>query len=99
MAENACKMLRESLDAFAKRDSKLAVEVCKNDSVVDALLDQITRELLTYMISNPSVTDRALNLILISRNLERIADLATNIAENTIFAAKGNVIKHHKRNK
>lgn len=98
MAENTCKMLRESLNAFAKNESKLAIEVCENDSVVDALLDQITRELLTYMISDPSVIDRALNLILISRDLERIADLATNIAEDTIFVAKGNVIKHHKGN-
>ncbi|MCK4235192.1 phosphate signaling complex protein PhoU [candidate division WOR-3 bacterium] len=98
MAENACKMLRESLNAFAKNESKLAIEVCENDSVVDALLDQITRELLTYMMSDPSVIDRALNLILISRDLERIADLATNIAEDTIFVAKGNVIKHHKGN-
>ncbi len=99
MAENTCKMLRESLNAFAENDSKLAVKVCKNDSVIDAFLEQITRELLTYMMGDPSATDRALSLILIARNLERIADLATNIAEDTIFAAKGDVIKHHKRTK
>lgn len=97
MAEKSCKMLKESLDAFANNDDKLAVRVCKSDSEVDALLDQITRELLTYMMEDPSTINRALDLILISRNLERIGDLATNIAEDAVFAAKGDIIKHHKQ--
>lgn len=96
MAERVRGMLKESLDSFSRGDDALAVEVCERDDEVDALLDQITRELLTYMMSNPATIERALKLILIARSLERIADLATNIAEETIFMAKGKVIKHHK---
>jgi phosphate transport system protein len=99
MTEITCGMLRESLNAFAKNDDELAIKVCKDDSEVDALLEQITRDLLTYVMSDSSIMDRALSIVLISRNLERIADLATNIAEDTIFAAKGNVIKHHKQDR
>ena len=98
MAALSIEMLKKSLDSFTRNDSDLAVRVCKMDSEVDALLDQITRELLTYVMSDSSTTDRALELILISRNLERIADLATNIAEDVIFMVKGKVIKHHKGN-
>lgn len=98
MAALSIEMLKKSLDSFTRNDSDLAVRICKMDSEVDALLDQITRELLTYVMSDSSTIDRALELILISRNLERIADLATNIAEDVIFMVKGKVIKHHKGN-
>ncbi len=98
MATHSIKMLEESLDSFTRNDPDLAGRVCKMDSEVDALLDQITRELLTYLMSDSSTIDRALELILIARNLERIADLATNIAEDVIFMVKGEVIKHHRGN-
>ncbi len=98
MAERSCEMLKESLNAFAKNDTELAVEVCKNDSEVDLFLEQITEELLTYAVNDSAIIDRVLELILIARNLERVADLATNIAEDTIFASEGGIIKHHKRN-
>ncbi len=95
MAERAMEMLRQSLDAFVNKNTELAVEVCKKDDEVDFLENQIMRELLTYMIGDPSIIDRALYLILISRDLERVADLATNIAEDAFFIASGRILKHH----
>ena len=95
MAEKAIEMLQESLDSFVNKDSDLAVQVCKKDDEVDALEPQIVRELITYMISDPKTIDRALKLILIARALERVADLATNIAEDTYYIAKGETLKHH----
>ncbi len=96
MAQHTIQMLRDSLDAFTKKDAELARNVCARDSVVDSLKDQINRELITYMTSDATTIDRALKLMLISLNLERIADLATNIAEDVIYAVKGEVIKHGK---
>ena len=95
MAEDSIKMLRDVLDSFTKGDADLAIEVCKRDSKIDSLRDQIIRELITYMISDPSTIDRALGLILIAKYLERVADLATNIAEDVVYTAKGEIIKHH----
>ncbi|TFG77091.1 MAG: phosphate signaling complex protein PhoU [Thermodesulfobacteriales bacterium] len=95
MAEKAIEMLQESLDAFVNKDAELAVEVCKKDDEVDALEPQIVRELVTYMISDPQTIDRALTLILIARGLERVADLATNIAEDAYYMASGKILKHH----
>jgi len=95
MAEKSIQMLRESLNSFVNKDAELAVEVCKMDDEVDSLETQITRELLTYMISDPTTIDPALQLILIARDLERVADLATNIAEDTYYIASGKTIKHH----
>jgi phosphate transport system protein len=95
MAEKAIEMLQESLDAFVNKDAELAVEVCKKDDEVDALQPQIVRELVTYMISDPQTIDRALTLILIARGLERVADLATNIAEDAYYMASGKILKHH----
>ena len=95
MAEKAIEMLQESLDAFINRDADLAVAVCKKDDEVDAIEPQIVRELITYMISDPKTIDRALTLILIARDIERIADLATNIAEDTYYVASGKTLKHH----
>jgi phosphate transport system protein len=95
MAEKAIEMLQESLDSFVNKDAELAIEVCKKDDEVDALEPQIVRELITYMISDPETIDRALTLILIARGLERVADLATNIAEDTYYISSGKILKHH----
>lgn len=88
------KMVRNSLDAFVNKDTKLATEVCQSDDEVDGLYKQIFRELLTYMIEDPKTVSRALHLLLISRNLERIADHATNIAEDVIYYVEGRDIRH-----
>ncbi|MCC6712283.1 MAG: phosphate signaling complex protein PhoU [Candidatus Dadabacteria bacterium] len=95
MADKAIQMLQESLDAFVNKDAELAVDVCKKDDDVDALEPQIVRELITYMISDPQTIDRSLALILIAREIERVADLATNIAEDTYYIASGKMLKHH----
>jgi phosphate transport system protein len=87
-------MVRQSLDAFVRRDTELAAEVCRSDDAVDGLYKQIFRELLTYMIEEPKTVSRALHLLLISRNLERIADHATNIAEDVIYYVEGRDIRH-----
>lgn len=95
MAEKAIEMLQESLDAFVNKDAQLAIDICKKDDEVDALEPQIVRELVTYIISDPQTIDRALTLILIAREIERVADLATNIAEDTYYIASGHTLKHH----
>jgi len=94
MSELTVAMLADALDAFARGDAELARDVCGRDSTVDALKDQVNRELVTYMISDPATIDRALKLMMVSLNLERVADLATNIAEDAIYSAQGRVIKH-----
>jgi phosphate transport system protein len=95
MAEKAQRMVKDALDSFVSRDTALAREVCGRDSEVDALKEQIFRELLTYMMADPGTIQRALALILISRNLERIADHATNIAEDVIFLVEAKDVRHH----
>ncbi len=95
MADVARGMLRESLDAFVRQDPVLAQKVLDDDDKVDAFKDQIFRELLTYMMSEPGTIPRALDLILISRNLERVGDHATNVAEEVIYAAQGRDVRHH----
>jgi len=95
MAEIARRMLRESLDAFVKQDAVLAQKVLNTDDEVDAFKNQIFRELLTYMMSDPGTIPRALALILISRNLERVGDHATNVAEEVIYSAQGRDVRHH----
>jgi phosphate transport system protein len=87
-------MVRKALDAFVRRDSAMATEVCQSDDDVDGLYKQLFRELLTYMIEDPKTVSRALHLLLISRNLERIADHATNIAEDVIYYVEGRDIRH-----
>jgi phosphate transport system protein len=94
MAEITQSMVKDVLDAFVNRDAQLARSVCERDDQVDALNDQVFRELLTYMISDPQTITRAVHIILVSRCLERIADHATNIAEGVIFMVKALVIKH-----
>ena len=95
MAELAQAMVKDSLDAFVRRDPELARNVCRRDDEVDQLNDQVFRELLTYMLQDPASITRAVALILIGRHLERIADHATNIAEDVIFLVQGRTIKHH----
>jgi len=95
MAEIAEKMIRDALDAFVKKDAELARDVLRRDDEVDELKDQVFRELLTYMMADPGTIQRALALILISRHLERIADHATNIAEDVIFIAEAKDVRHH----
>jgi phosphate transport system protein len=95
MAELAEKMTRDALDAFVRKDAELARNVLRRDDEVDNLKDQVFRELLTYMMADPGTIQRALALILISRNLERIADHATNIAEDVIFLVEAKDVRHH----
>lgn len=95
MAEETQKMLRNTIKAFVEEDVQLAKQVCIDDDIVDDLREQIYRLLITYMIDDPATIKRAFNINSISANLERIADLSTNIAEETIYIAKGTVIKHH----
>ncbi len=95
MAEIARGMLQDSLDAFVRRDAALALAVCKRDDLLDEKNKSIIRELLTYMAENPSLITACLEIIGISRNLERVGDLATNIGEETIYIAQGDIIKHH----
>lgn len=94
MADLARKMVRESIDAFLRRDPELAQTVIMTDDQVDILKDQLFRELLTYMMSDPSTIERALALILISRHLERMADHATNIAQDVIYMIQGRDVRH-----
>ena len=96
MADLARKMVRESLDALVKDDVLTAQSVISADDQVDGLKDQVIRELITYMISDPKSIERALALILIARHLERIADHATNIAEDVIYMTQGKDVRHPK---
>jgi phosphate transport system protein len=95
MAEIAQQMVKDAIDAFVNRNDKLAKSVCKRDDEVDDLNDQIFRELLTYMMQDPKTIEKAVELILVGRHLERIADHATNISEDVIYMVKGKTIKHH----
>ena len=95
MAKLAQAMIKQSLDALVRHDATLAEKVCQSDDEVDRLNEQIFRELLTYMMEDPRSIKRAVDLILVSRNLERVADHATNISEDVIFIEQGKNIKHH----
>jgi phosphate transport system protein len=94
MAEIAQKMVRDTVTAMIKKDVGLAEKVLEEEYRVDAFRDQIFRTLLTYMMADPGTIQRALSLILISRNLERIGDHATNIAEEVIYWIQGRDIRH-----
>ena len=94
MADRAQRMVKESLDAFVARDTELARRVCGEDAEVDALKEQIFRELLTFMMEDPRTIPRAIRLILISRFLERLADHATNIAEMVIYLVDAKMVRH-----
>src|SRR6185369_16590555 len=94
LSELVQAMVRKSLDAFVQRDPGMAADVCRSDDAVDGLYKQLFRELLTYMIEDPRTVSRALHLLLISRNMERIADHATNIAEDVIYYVEGRDVRH-----
>jgi phosphate transport system protein len=95
MARRARKMLADALDAFVRADGALGREVCRADDQVDALHDSLVRILITHMMEEPRTITPSLELFLVSRNLERVADLATNIGEDAVFLAEGKQIKHH----
>jgi phosphate transport system protein len=97
MAGVAQRMLHESLDAFVREDTELALKVCNEDDEVDELNRQVFRETITYMISDPQTINRAMKIGSVSKYLERIADHATNIAEMVVFMVKGKSIRHTKQ--
>jgi len=95
MARTVQSMVRKSLDAFVQREPDLARSVLLSDDVVDGLRDAVHNELVAFMQQDPSVIPQAIDLILVARHLERIADHATNIAEDTLFLVKGVDVRHH----
>ena len=94
MAQKASDMVRRSLDAFVNRDVVAAMSVRSDDDEIDALYEQVYRELLTYMLGDPSVIRRATHLLWAAHNIERIADRATNIAERVIYMVTGRVFEN-----
>lgn len=97
MFEEVRFMVRDALDSFVKSDSKLAREVLDRDAIVDNLKNKIFRDVLDHLKTKPEMIEQGLNLILVARNLERIGDHATNIAEDVIFAATGEDVRHPTR--
>jgi phosphate transport system protein len=95
MARRSRAMLSQAIDAFIRGDGALGREVCKADDAVDALHDSVFRSLLTHMMESARNITPSLELLLVSRNLERVADLATNIGEDAVYLAEGKQIKHH----
>lgn len=95
MARRARQMLRDSLTAFVRADGALGRDVCRADDEVDAMHNSIFRILVTHMMEDARTITPSLELFLVSRNLERVADLATNIGEDAVFLAEGKQIKHH----
>jgi phosphate transport system protein len=94
MAEITQSMVRDALDSFVERDGALARGVCGRDQEIDNLYEQLFRELLTFMIDNPRNVRRALHILLIAQNLERIADHATNVGEDVVYYLEGKDIRH-----
>ena len=94
MAEVALSMLREAIDSFLQRDANRARQVIPRDKEVDSLNKQLHRELISFMIETPSTITRCLNLMVISKSLERIADHAKNIAEEVVYVCEGHDIRH-----
>jgi len=95
MAELAQSMVHKSLNAFVNRDAELARSVLTSDDAVDDLKDAIYQESIHFMESNPSTVAAAVDLMFVAHNLERIADHATNIAEDVLFLVKGVDVRHH----
>ncbi|MBN1232150.1 MAG: phosphate signaling complex protein PhoU [Candidatus Coatesbacteria bacterium] len=96
MAEEAKKVLIDCIESFITENVELARSVCERDNVIDDLKSQIIRELVTYISANPDTIERSFHLMRIANNLERIADLSTNISEDVIFIVDGVNIKHHR---
>ena len=99
MAAEVRAMVRDALDAFVRQDGDLARKVLEKDDAVDALKDQVFQDLIAFITQNPTKVAQSLDLILIARNMERLGDHATNIAEDVIFAATGKDIRHGKSQK
>jgi phosphate transport system protein len=97
MARIAGEMLSDALDSFVRSDARAAREVCRRDDVVDGLEDTLFRVLLTHMMEDPRRIGTGIALILMARNFERVADLATNIAEDVVYLVEGQSIKHGTR--
>ena len=95
LAEKSSAMLRDALDAFVRRDADAARALVKRDDEVDELNRQMFAVLMRRMIADPQQVERSMTFVLVGRNLERIADLATNIAEEVVFIAEARIIKHH----
>jgi len=95
MGDLAQTMLRDALDAFVKHDTRLAQQVLNEDDRLDALKTQVFRDLLTHMLKDQSTVEPAIDLILVSRHLERIGDHATNVAEDVIFMVSALDVRHH----
>jgi phosphate transport system protein len=95
MARLAREMLSDALEAFVRDDATAGREICLRDDKVDALNRSMFRILLTHMMEDPHSIGSGLELLLVSRNLERIADLATNVGEDVVFLVEGKSIKHH----
>jgi phosphate transport system protein len=91
MAEVAEGMLRDSIEAFKERDVAMAREICNRDDQVDALYDQVYRELLIYMLNDPRTIERATRIMWVAHNLERIADRVTNICERVVYMVAGKI--------
>ena len=96
MARIAQGMLHDALDAFVERDATKAEDVLSRDDEVDALRDQVVRELITYIAARPQVVEPALKLIQVAKDLERVGDLATNVAEDVVYMVEGRIVKHHR---
>jgi phosphate transport system protein len=99
MAKIVKEMLRESVESFIQNDAARAQKVCERDSVVDEIRNETIRLLLTYMLEEPEKIGSAIQYLLVAKNLERIADLSTNICEDVIYIAQARVIKHHAEEK
>lgn len=93
MAEKSMDMLRRSLDSLVHRDTEAALRVCNDDDEVDALYEQVYRELLMFMLQDPKTVQRATHLLWVAHDLERIADRATNVAERVIFLVTGKLME------
>ena len=98
MAKIVKEMLRDSVQSFIDNDAAQAQKVCQRDSVVDAMRNETIRILLTYMLQEPQKIESAIQYMLVAKNLERIADLSTNICEDVVYIAQARVIKHHAEN-
>lgn len=95
MAEKALSMFRDSIDSYVKEDDSLARSVCARDGIVDGLNERIREDFSNMIREEPSLISHSLHVIRIAQNLERVADLSTNISEDVLYMVKGEVIKHH----
>ncbi len=99
MAREVKEMLKDSVESFINNDTERAQGVCERDNIVDEMRDETIRILLTHMLEDPDKIGSAIPLLLVAKNLERIADLSTNICEDVIYITQARVIKHHAEKK